>query len=260
MGMHRQNQFIWGKMWVVAAYRKYSELQPPEEAILAELREEMAGKRILDIGVGGGRTTPYLLELSSDYIGIDYAPAMIKRCKAQYPSVSFELADARDLSRFAPASFDLIFFSFNGIDYVDHADRLKILDQVRRLLAPQGVFVFSAHNRDTPLRCAWDLSHFNNASLLKPLGLAKRLLLYLNGIMNSFFNVRKEMHMPDYAIINDEAHEYSLLTYYISIESQVRQLKDCGFRSIQVYGLNGKTIDWEHATSHDPWIYYLCRI
>src|SRR5690606_12109488 len=107
---------------------------------------EMAGKRILDIGVGGGRTTPYLLDVSRDYIGVDYAPKMIKKCRAQYPSVTFEVCDARDLSHFGPASFDLIFFSFNGIDYVDHADRIKILCEVRRVLTDQGAFVFSAHN------------------------------------------------------------------------------------------------------------------
>src|SRR5690606_33195105 len=147
--------------------------------------------------------------------------------------VTFEHSDARDLSKFPPSSFDLIVFSFNGIDYVDHADRLKILKEIRRLLAAGGAFAFSSHNRDAPLKGAWDLAHFKNASLKKPLGFAKRSLIYLAGIVNSRRNAKKETHTPEYAILNDEAHEYSLLTYYISVGNQIKQLKECGFGPIR---------------------------
>ena len=61
---------------------------------------EFADKRILDLGVGAGRTTPYLLEISKNYIGIDFSPAMIAACQARYPTVEFAVGDARDLSRF----------------------------------------------------------------------------------------------------------------------------------------------------------------
>lgn len=261
MGMRHWNQPVWSKTRVVAGYEKYSELQPPEETILSELQSEMTGKRILDIGVGAGRTTPHLLKLSKDYIGIDYSPQMVERCQTQYPSTAFDVCDARDLSRFRSGSFDLVIFSFNGIDYVDHGSRLKILNEVRRVLAERGAFVFSSHNRDTSIRRPWDLSHLSSVNpFMKPLRFAKRSVLYTLGIVNGIRNIKKESSCEDYAIINDEAHEYTLLTYYISIRSQIKQLKDIGFGKIDVFGLDGKTVDWERTTNRDPWIYYLCRV
>jgi len=56
---------------VAARYATRSGLQPAEAAIFERYHRDIAGLRILDLGVGGGRTTPFLLELSSNYIGVD---------------------------------------------------------------------------------------------------------------------------------------------------------------------------------------------
>nr|WP_246389279.1 class I SAM-dependent methyltransferase [Microvirga mediterraneensis] len=235
-------------------------LQPPEAAILSILEPEIAGKRILDIGVGGGRTTRYLTGLSRDYIGIDYSPRMIQRCRQIYPNVRFKECDARDLSAFPSASFDFVMFSFNGIDYVDHAGRLKILAEIRRVLADDGVFVFSSHNRDTRVRRSWELSHFvGTHPVITPLRFTKRAILYSLGIMNSLKNTRNEEQNETYALMNDECHEYSLMTYYISVPKQIEQVEEAGFKVTHVYGLDGQQADYRSSTSLDPWIYYLCR-
>lgn len=44
-----------------------------ERVILGNIQDEILGREILDIGVGGGRTTLHLLALSSRYVGIGYS-------------------------------------------------------------------------------------------------------------------------------------------------------------------------------------------
>lgn len=256
----QSNQLVFTTSRVVRSYSNPEKLQPPEETILNILTPEMKDRRILDIGVGGGRTTPYFLAISEDYVGVDYSSDMIRKCRERYPTATFEVCDARDLSPFPAASFDLVMFSFSGIDYVDHNGRMRVLSEVRRVLAPDGIFVFSAHNRDTKVRRSWDPSHFAGRQLLfHPLRLAKRIVLYAIGIVNSLKRQHREEHHPDYAILNDEAHEYALLTYYISVGSQVEQLREFGFENIRTFGLDGTEFDRRKTVRHDPWIYYLCR-
>ena len=36
---------------------------------------------ILDLGVGGGRTTPHLSSIAARYVGADYAAEMVARCQ-----------------------------------------------------------------------------------------------------------------------------------------------------------------------------------
>ena len=62
------------------------------------------GMKILDVGVGGGRTTRYLAALASHYVGIDYAPAMISACREKFPDLEFCVGHADDLKEFDRAS------------------------------------------------------------------------------------------------------------------------------------------------------------
>lgn len=74
------------------------------------------GMAILDLGVGGGRTTPFLSRSASRYVGVDYSEEMIRACRAKFPHLQFAVADASDLSQYADASFDSVVFSYNGLD------------------------------------------------------------------------------------------------------------------------------------------------
>ena len=107
----------------VGHYISELELQPPEAEILQELRNELPNLKMLDIGVGAGRTTQHFAGLAKEYIGIDYSSTMIEACRKKFPQYRLEVADARNLSIFDDAYFDFILFSFNGIDAVEHEDR-----------------------------------------------------------------------------------------------------------------------------------------
>jgi SAM-dependent methyltransferase len=141
---------------VASHYAALNYLTPCEQLLFRTYLEP--GMTVLDLGVGGGRTTPYLSRVASRYVGVDYSEAMIQVCKKRFPDLDFVLADASDLSAFADASMDAIVFSFNGLDYVvPDEKRLRCLRECRRVLRPEGVFVFSSHNpRSILVRADWD--------------------------------------------------------------------------------------------------------
>jgi len=102
---------------------------------------------ILDLGVGGGRTTPYLSSIAGRYIGADYAPRMIAECQKKFPHLEFQVVDAVDLSRFADSSLDAVIMAFNTIDNVIPAEsRARALREIHRVLKPNGILIFSSHN------------------------------------------------------------------------------------------------------------------
>ena len=113
---------------------------------------------ILDIGVGGGRTTPYLSQKASRYVGVDYSEEMVRTCRNKFPGLEFMVADASDLSAFPDASFDAIVIAFNGLDYLfPNEKRRQCLRECGRVLRADGVLVFSSHNpRSIFVRPAWD--------------------------------------------------------------------------------------------------------
>lgn len=130
---------------VVAFYEKQAQLQPCEEYLFAKYVPR--GAAILDMGVGGGRTTGHLAAHASRYVGADYSQSMVDACARRFPGLEFRHCDATDMSQFADATFDVLVFSFNGIDYInDDAARVRCLSEVARVLKPGGVFIFSSHN------------------------------------------------------------------------------------------------------------------
>jgi len=127
---------------------------------------------ILDLGVGGGRTTPFLAQRASCYVGVDYIPAMIEECRRKFPTLEFTVADAANLSAFGDASFDAVVFAFNGIDFViPDSARLTCLQHIRRVLKPGGVVVFSSHNaRSILVRPSWNSERLLRAARRLSLG------------------------------------------------------------------------------------------
>ncbi len=87
----------------VAAHYATLDYLTPCERVLFETYIP-PGSAILDLGVGGGRTTSYLANRASRYVGVDYAAAMVKVCRGKFPGLEFVVADAANLSIFPDAS------------------------------------------------------------------------------------------------------------------------------------------------------------
>jgi len=238
---------------VVAHYARPWGLSPAEEACFARVAQEARGKPVLDIGVGGGRTVAALREISTDYLGIDYSAEMVAACRARFPGVRFEHADARDMAQVAGGSIFLAVFSCNGIGMVSHEDRLRILREVHRVLQPGGLFVFSTHNRNSPeYRRGFRFPELQWSP--NPLRMLVRSARFARDTLRRLRNRRRlralEIHADDYAVINDVSHDYGTMLYYVSLAQQRRQLADAGFApDAEAFDLDGGRI--EDDTHHD---------
>jgi SAM-dependent methyltransferase len=150
------NLQIFNSCEVAQYYAALNYLTPCEQLLFKDyLRPGMA---ILDLGVGGGRTTPHLSSIASRYVGVDYAGEMIAACRKRFPGLEFEVANAADLSTFASSTFDAAVMAFNGMDSVipDEA-RFAALREIGRVLKPQGILIFSSHNpRSIWVRASWN--------------------------------------------------------------------------------------------------------
>jgi ubiquinone/menaquinone biosynthesis C-methylase UbiE len=241
---------------IVHDFESYQVLQKAEESIFARLAPGVAGGAILDIGVGCGRTTPALLALSDNYTGIDYSESMIAVCKERFPEQRFVTMDARKLDgHFSRDYFDLVVFSFNGIDNVGHGDRLTIMSKIFQVLRPGGSFVFSSHNRDFVKFEEFLNSRPSIALSLNPITTLRNLSLFPLQYARYSKNSRQNVIEKDYAVVNEPAADYRMLQYYISMDSQRRQLRALGFdERIDAYGFDGKLTEHDRESG---WIYYV---
>lgn len=126
----------------------------PNEAELG-LLGDVAGRRILELGCGGGQCSVAFARQGASAVGIDLSDEQIahaRRLAADHGvEVRFEQGDAADLSRFAAASFDLVFSAY-ALQYVPAVE--QCLAEVARVLVPGGRLVFSL---DHPVRALfWD--------------------------------------------------------------------------------------------------------
>lgn len=255
-----ENRRIYERRGVGARYASRSQLQPVEAEILRRYRSSVAGGRTLDLGVGAARTTPFLLDLSAQYVGVDYSAEMVARCRERFPSANFQLGDARNLAAFPDASFDFVLFSYNGLDEVGHADRLQVLQEISRVLKPGGLFVFSSHNRDFPIPKPWNLGHLAVNPARHPLRFGKQLISYPIGIVNYLRRRHRAEERDEYCVSVDVSYSYSLLHYHIRADAQARQLQLAGFGDVEAFGLNGDPFPVGGSSPvADPWIHYACR-
>lgn len=230
-------------------------IQIAELRILVTYKDEYWGKRMLDVGVGAGRTAEFMRTLDVDYTCVDYSEAMVCQCGARFPDARCVHCDARDMACFGDRSFDFVLFSNNGMDCLVHEDRLRALREINRVLEDGGLFVFSTHNRD------YERARSNPRLTLSldPLRQARFIYRHLRRWNNHKRNSRFERFEDDYWILNDRSHLYSLLTYYISVPTQARQLSSVGFEAIEACGRDGALLPLDAADTASSWVYYVAR-
>ena len=262
--MDRINRQTWSDPSTVRWFRDLEGwTDEGERAAVALVSAEAKNQPILDLGVGGGRTVPLLRAISRDYVGIDYTPELVAACNKRFPDANVQNGDARDLSRFADASFQLVVFSFNGIDSVNADDRTGILREAHRVLRKGGMFLFSAHNREGPGH--GEKLSFGLYGTRNPLKLAGRIASALanagRAIHNHVRYSKLNYEGAGYSITNAAAHHHGILIHYTSLDNQLRQLAVAGFQPTpHVFGnLEARCISPEEDTSAMWWFHFLAR-
>jgi len=242
---------------VIKAYAADKDLQKAEETILNILRSRLPSMKMLDIGIGAGRTTRAFAPLVNEYVGVDYSQSMVETCRNSFPDSaikgSFSVCDARRMTMFPDKEFDFILFSYNGIDYMPHEDRIKTLKEIKRVAKPGGLFCFSTHN----ILC---VEKYLRLSLsLNPLWLLKSFQRY--GQIKKLISAHKGIEHIPYSIIRDGEGEFRVETYYIHPHEQIRQLKKLGVNQIRVFAeTTGEEITDQARLAQmkkDRWFYFL---
>ena len=103
------------------------------------------GKRVLDVACGEGYGSALLARTASAVTGVDIASDAVERARSNYAlaNLAFECASCERLP-FPDASFDLA-VSFETIEHIEA--QAAFLDELARVLAPDGVLVLSSPNR-----------------------------------------------------------------------------------------------------------------
>lgn len=232
-----------------------------ERRALEAVADEIRGKRLLDIGVGGGRTVPILRALSDDYVGVDYLEPMVAACRERFPGVRVEWADARHLTQFDDGAFDFAMFSWNGIDAVDHDGRPDVLREVHRVLAPGGIFLFSTLNELGPAarQRPWRLD-IGKRDLRHPVNVARRIGSVPVDLVNHVRLRSHEVHGEGWSMRNLSAHHYGIIAHFTTYARQLDELRDTGFELIEArHDWNGDPVVPSDDITWDVYFQLLAR-
>lgn len=105
-------------------------------ADLVEVLAPQAGERVLDLGCGTGQLSAQIAAAGAEVVGMDRSAEMIAEARAQFPSLSFVVGDARDFSFAEP--FNAV-FSNAVLHWVQPPE--AALGRIAAGLRPGGRFV-----------------------------------------------------------------------------------------------------------------------
>jgi 2-polyprenyl-6-hydroxyphenyl methylase/3-demethylubiquinone-9 3-methyltransferase len=110
----------------------------------------LAGKRVLDIGCGGGILADAMARKGAEVLGIDLAGKALKvaqlhALEAQTPGVSYREVSAETLAGEQPESFDVV----TCMEMLEHVpDPSSVVRACATLVKPGGYVFFSTINRN----------------------------------------------------------------------------------------------------------------
>jgi SAM-dependent methyltransferase len=228
-------------------YDRLAGLQPCEELVFSKYVAPAVA--VLDLGVGGGRTTPYLSSENRQYVGVDYSGAMTDVCCKKFPELVFHTLDASDLSFFEANKFDVVVFSFNGIDHLyPDAQRAKCLKEVNRILKKGGIFIFSVHNA----RVVFKLPQLHSVDIFRKIW---RLVRVTKNIWLLFQQLSNKAFYVGTGYITDSVHGGLLI--HTSTPLFVKdELAKAEFHVLEVVSGNYPVNSGEYTS---PWYYYVAQ-
>ncbi|HLQ08689.1 MAG TPA: bifunctional 2-polyprenyl-6-hydroxyphenol methylase/3-demethylubiquinol 3-O-methyltransferase UbiG [Steroidobacteraceae bacterium] len=123
-------------------------LNPLRTQFIAQ-RTTLAGRRVLDVGCGGGLLAEALARAGARVTAIDLAPAMIEVARLHAAesalAVDYRLIAAEELAAAEPAAFDVV----TCMEMLEHVpDPAAMTATLARLLRPGGALFVSTINRN----------------------------------------------------------------------------------------------------------------
>jgi SAM-dependent methyltransferase len=257
------NAHFWRAGRHVADYA-HRRLLPAEVIILLRHREPLGG-RVLEVGCGAGRILGYLLELGRDVHGIDVSPAMVEYCRRTYPEATVRVGDLGNLEASVDGTFGAVVAADNVLDVFDDVARRRVLGDLHRVLVAKGLLIFSSHNlayaRAAVGAAGSSGRHASTLSKLRDRPLSK-VVQAVPRIVRRRRNRRRlgplERWAADHAILNDRAHDYSLLHYYIDASQQAHQLNSAGFELLETFEADGTPV-LDGRDGRGASLYYVAR-
>lgn len=211
-----------------------------EDGLFEQEREALergyfdADAPVLDIGCGAGRTTAALAERGYDVVGVDISAPMVRAAEAATDAPCLT-ADATRLP-FRDGEFGTVLFSYNGLDDLyPESNRYAALGEINRVLADDGLFVFSAHNS-------------RRQALVyppTPAELRETVAFWARNLAGG------RVGTP-YKRVEGVRGVYPV--YHITPPAQRRQLRAFGFEPITTLGRNGTL-----SRLFGPTVYYVAR-
>ncbi len=130
-------------------FRPLHEINPLRLGHIERLAGGLAGKRVLDVGCGGGILAEAMAGRGAQVTGIDLADkplkvAMLHRLETGSP-VDYRLVSAESMAAEAPESFDVV----TCMEMLEHVPRpASVVEACARLARPGGWVFFSTINRN----------------------------------------------------------------------------------------------------------------
>jgi SAM-dependent methyltransferase len=250
----RINEQVWRHGDFVSAYATRT-LYPAEVMLLVQFREALS-KRVLELGCGAGRVTSYLIELGGEVVGADISPRMVQHCEVTMKRGRFMVADLKHLETFASESRDAIVMASNLIDVLEDGERQRALVEMRRMLAPGGLLLMSSHNLAYAGRIATPLGALRACGVVGAVRRAPRLPLW---ILNHTRLRRLERRRAGHALLNDEAHDFRLLHYYVDRDTQERQFRQAGLTPVACIDAEGHPLEPGERAGASSSLHYVAR-
>src|SRR5580700_552765 len=129
-------------------FRPLHLLNPLRTQFVAE-RVALAGKRVLDVGCGGGLLAESLARAGAQVTAIDLAPGMIEVARLHAAegglNIDYRLAAAEELARSRPQAFDVV----TCMEMLEHVPQpAAMVATLAQLLVPGGALFASTLNRN----------------------------------------------------------------------------------------------------------------
>lgn len=247
------NAALWGHRNLVRHYANRV-LRPVEVVLFVRYRDELAG-RVLEIGCGAGRLTGYLVQIGASVVATDVSPRMLAAARARHPGPEYLACDVREVSALHGRAFDAVVAGYGVLDVLGDEERRRVLGDIRSLLVPGGLLIMSSHNEASEgrRRSPWSVASRNPARVaanvaMVPVRLRNRARLRM-----------LEVTAADHSLLNDEAHDFRLLHYYIAPDAQARQLSALGYTPVEALDIEGATLGPGDAGAESPEIHYVAR-